>query len=79
MRVFQTLRLALVPAAHATFDVSSLFSLARAALIDTITSLQGSEGGVIGASEVYELITDIHDILDNAVPKWIGNAVSLTP
>ena len=43
------------------------------ALLDTITSLQGSDGGVIAPSKGNELLTKIHNILDNAVSKWVGN------
>ena len=41
--------------------------------VDTITSLQDSEGRVISVSEVCKLLTKIHDILDNAVSKQAGN------
>ena len=36
-------------------------------------SLHGSDGGVIAAAEVHELLTKIHNILDSAVSKWVGN------
>ena len=29
---------------------------------------------MIEASEVHDLLTVIHDILDRAVSKWVGNA-----
>ena len=61
-------------AAHTTLDTQHLISHAQSALADTIGSLQGSDGGVIGNSEVHELLTKIHDILDNAVSTWFGNA-----
>ena len=41
--------------------------------MDNIASLQVSDGGVIAASEVHELLTKIHDILDNAMSKLVGN------
>ena len=28
---------------------------------------------MVSVSEVHELLTKIHDILDNAMSKWIGN------
>ena len=36
-------------------------------MVDTSASLQGSDGGVIAALEVHELLTKIYDILDNAL------------
>ena len=38
-----------------------------------MTSLLGSEGGMIAASGVHELLIKIHDILENAVSKWACN------
>ena len=46
------------------------------ALVDTVTSHKGSDSGVIVALEVHELLTKIHNFLDNAVSKWIGNTSS---
>ena len=56
-------------AAHATLNTVQLISHTRVALVDTISCLQDSEGRVISVSEVCELLTKIHDIFDNAVPK----------
>ena len=56
-------------AADTILDTEQLISLTRTALVDTISSPQGSVGGVITASEVHELLTNIHEILDNAVSK----------
>ena len=39
-----------------------------------ISSLPYSEGGVIPVSGVCELLIKIHDILDNAVFKQVGNS-----
>ena len=64
-------------AVHATLDMEQLISHIRAALVDTISSQQDSEGGVISISEVYELLTNIHDILDNAVSKQVGNTACI--
>ena len=51
----------------------------RAALVDTILSLQDFEGRVISVSEVYELPTEIHDLIDNVVSKWVGNTTCILP
>ena len=42
--------------AYATLDTGQLISHTRIVLVDTIASVQGSDGGVITASEVYELL-----------------------
>ena len=39
-------------AAHTTLDTEQLISHTRTALVDTLTSLQGSDGGMNTASEV---------------------------
>ena len=57
-------------------DTGHIISHATAAL-DTIASLQGSDGGIIVASEVQELLTKILDILYNAVSKWDGNTAHI--
>ena len=59
--------------AHATLDTEQFISHTRTALVDTIASLQGSGCGVIVASKVGELLIKIHDILENALSKWVGN------
>ena len=41
--------------------------------VDTFASLQGSVGGVIAASEVYEMLTKIHDVMGSVVFQWVGN------
>ena len=56
-------------AAHATLDTEQLISLFRVALVDTLSSLPDSEGGIIPVSEVHELLLKVQDILDNAVAK----------
>ena len=60
-------------AAYTTLDTEQLLFHTRTVLIDIIASLQGSDGGVITASEVHELPTKIHDILASAVSNWVGN------
>ena len=51
-------------AAHATLDMQQLISCPRVALVDTLSSLPNSEGGVIPVSKVHELLLGVHDILD---------------
>ena len=58
---------------HTTLDTEQIISHTGTALVDTFASLEGLEGGVIAASEVHELFTKIHDILDNALSKVVGN------
>ena len=60
-------------AAHAILDREQLISHTRNALVDTIACLQSSDHGVIAALKVHELLTKTHEILDNAVFKWVGN------
>ena len=59
--------------AHATMDTEKLISHLRVALVDTLSSLPDSKGGVIPVSEVHELLLKVHGILDNAVSKQVGN------
>ena len=56
-------------AAHATLDTEQLISHLRVALLDTLSSLPDSEGGVIPVCEVHELLLKLHNILDSAVSK----------
>ena len=53
-------------AAHATLNMEQLIPCIKVALVDTISSLPDSEGGVIPVSEVHKLLNKVHDILDNA-------------
>ena len=56
-------------AAHVTLDTEQLISQLRVSLLDTLSSLSDSEGGIIPVSEVHELFLKVHDILDSAVSK----------
>ena len=56
-------------AAHATLDTEQLISHLRVALLGTLSSLPGSEGGIIPVSEVCDLLHKVHDILEKAVSK----------
>ena len=58
--------------AHATFDTEQLISHLQVALVDTLSSLSKAEGDLIPLSEV---LLQIHDILDKAVSKRVGNSV----
>ena len=56
-------------ATHATLDTEQLISCLRFALLDTLSSLPNSEGGIIPVSEVCELLLRVHGILDSAVSR----------
>ena len=60
-------------AAQATLDTEQLISCTRSVLVDTIASLQGSDGGMIAVSKIHEVLANVHDILDNVVYKQVGN------
>ena len=60
-------------AAHATLDTEQYISHTSTGLVDTIASLQDSDGKVTAALGVHELLTKIHDILDSAASRWVGN------
>ena len=64
-------------AGHATLDMEQLISHLRVALVDTISSLPDSEGGVIPVSELCELLIKVHDILDSAVSKQAGDSAHI--
>ena len=64
-------------AADATPDTEQLISHLRVALVDTISSLPDSEGGVIPVSKVCELPIKVHITLDNAVSKQVGNCTHI--
>ena len=56
-------------AGHAIFNTEQPISHLSVALVDTVSSVPDSKGGVIPISEVHELLIKVHDILDNAVSK----------
>ena len=64
-------------AAHTTMDTLHLTSHTRNALVDIITTLQDIDGGVIAELEVPDLLSKMHDILDSAVSKQVGNTVHI--
>ena len=72
MIVFLEFQTGTSAAAHSTLDTKQLISHSRTVLVDTIASLQDSDGAVIPALEVHDLCTNIHNILDNAVSQWAG-------
>ena len=59
--------------AHATLDTEQLTFYLQVALVHTLSPLPEAEGGVIPVSEVHKLPLWIHDILDKAVSKQVGN------
>ena len=63
--------------AHATLDTKQVISYLRVALVDTLCSLPNAEGGVTPVSEVCELLLKVHDILDKAVSKQVGNSAHI--
>ena len=66
-----------IDAAYAILDTEQLISCLRVALVNTISSLPDSEGGVIPLSEVGEILIKVYDILDNAVSKRFGNSAHI--
>ena len=56
-------------AAHTTFGTEQLISHPRVALLDILSSVPNSGGGIIPVSEVCELLLKVDNILDNAVLK----------
>ena len=64
--------------AHATFDTEQLISHTRTSHVDTIALLQGSDGGVIPVSEVHELLSKIHDVIDNSMSKQMANTAHIS-
>ena len=64
-------------AAHATLDTEQLISCLQVAIVDTLSSLPKAEGDVIPVSEVRELLLQIHDILDKAFSKQVGNSTCI--
>ena len=63
--------------AHATLDTEQLISHLWVALVDTLSSLPKAEVDAIPVSEVHELLLWIHDILDKAVSKQVGNSACI--
>ena len=58
-------------AAHGTLNTEQLISCTSLVLVDTFSSPQDSEGGVIYVSEVWGFHTKINDIIDIAMSKWM--------
>ena len=58
-------------ATPAILETEQLTSPIRIAMMDTFTSVQGSDGEDIPVSEVYDLLSTIHNILDNTVLKGL--------
>ena len=64
-------------ATHANLDMEQLISHTRTSLLDIGPSLQDSDGGIIPISEMHELHSEIHDILDSVAPNWVGNTANI--
>ena len=64
-------------AVDAILNTRQPISHIKLAFVDTISPIQDSKRGVISVSEVHALLTWIHDILDNAVCKWVGNTAHI--
>ena len=60
-------------AAYFTLDTEQHISHTRMALVDTSAFLQNLDGRVIPVQEVLKLLTENHDIQDNAMSKWVDN------
>ena len=58
-------------------DTKKHIHYTRSALIDIDDCLHSSDSGVIAALKVHELLSKIHDILDNAVSKQVGNTTCI--
>ena len=71
-QILSEFQIGICAAAHATFDREQLISHLRVALVDTISSLPDSEGGVIPVSEVHELLIKVHDIV-----QQVGNSAHI--
>ena len=59
-----TFRTGISAAAHATLEIEQLTFDIRTAIVDTVTSLQGSDREDIKVSEEQDVLNKIHDILD---------------
>ena len=64
-------------AAHTVLNMEQLISCIRVALVDIVSPVPDSEGGVIPVLEVHELLTKVPDILNNVVSKWFGNSAHI--
>ena len=59
-------------------DTKQLIFHTTSALHNTIVSLQGSNREVIPLLQVHESLSKVHDILDNALLKWVGHTAHIT-
>ena len=64
-------------AAYATLGMAQLISCLGVAFVDTIFSLSDPEQGVFPVLEVHEFLINVHDILDSAVSKQVGNSAHI--
>ena len=66
-QIFSDIQTGNCAGAHAALGTEQLSSYVRTALVDTIATIQGSDGGIIADLEVHELLTKIHDIMDGTL------------
>ena len=59
--------------AHATVDTEQLISHSRAALVDTVASLLGSNDGMIAALKCMNYLLRLMTFWECAVSKQVGN------
>ena len=59
---------------HAFLDTEHLICHTRNVLVNTIASLQGSDGEIIQVSVVHGPFNKIHDLLNNTLSKWAGKS-----
>ena len=64
-------------AVHATLETVQLICHMRIQMVDTFTSLQNSDAEVVPGTELTDSPNKIHDILDNAVSKYVSNTACI--
>ena len=72
----QNFKTGISAAAHAILETEQLISHTRTAVIDTIYNVL-RKGEVIPISKIHELLTKVHDILDGAASKWVGDTAHI--
>ena len=63
--------------ALATLEMGQLISHMGSAIINTTTSFLSFGGDILSVPEVHHLLGKIHNILDKAVIKWVGNVAHI--
>ena len=57
---------------------SNLFFMPPLHLLVPLILNKKYNGGAVPVSEVHEILTKIHDILDNAMSVWVFNGVDIS-